>query len=192
MPAIEMVGYHNLLPGPLLIHNNGHSGTYIFISVVITFIDLMIVYLVSMTVPKDALKKHERLPYIFGGKLHEEYEIEGLHFHWGDKNNRGSEHLVNDIRYPMEMHIIHRNTRYATVPDALKHEDGLCVLGFFYQISEHESDVLTNIVRNISSIEDYNNTVLLNSTFSLSSLLGDIDTDRFYMYRGMNLLGPTK
>lgn len=164
MPAIEMVGYHNLLPGPLLIHNNGHS--------------------VSMSVPKDALKKNERLPYIFGGKLHDEYEIEGLHFHWGDKNNRGSEHLLNDIRYPMEMHIIHRNRRYATVPEALKHEDGLCVLGFFYQISEHESDVLTNIVRNISYIEEYNKTVLLNSTFSLSSLLGNIDTDRFYMYRG--------
>lgn len=144
------------------------------------------VRLVSMSVPKDALKKHERLPYIFGGKLHDEYEIEGLHFHWGDKNNRGSEHLLNDIRYPMEMHIIHRNRRYATVSEALNHEDGLCVLGFFYQISEHESDVLTNIVRNITYIEDYNKTVLLNSTFSLSSLLGDIDTDRFYMYRGMN------
>lgn len=140
-----------------------------------------------MSVPKDKLKKHERLPYIFGGKLHDEYEIEGLHFHWGDKNNRGSEHLLNDIRYPMEMHIIHRNTRYATVPEALHHEDGLCVLGFFYQISEHESDVLTNIVRNISYVEDYNKTVLLNSTFSLSSLLGNIDTDRFYMYRGMQL-----
>lgn len=137
-----------------------------------------------MSVPKDSLKKHERLPYIFGGKLHEEYEIEGLHFHWGDKNNRGSEHLLNDIRYPMEMHIIHRNRRYATVPEALGHEDGLCVLGFFYQISERESDVLTNIVRNLSSVEDYNKTVLLNSTFSLSSLLGNIDTDRFYTYRG--------
>lgn len=38
MPAIEMIGYHNLLPGPLLIHNNGHSGIKTFLFV-ITFCD---------------------------------------------------------------------------------------------------------------------------------------------------------
>lgn len=168
MPAIEMVGYHNLLPGPLLIHNNGHS--------------------VSMSIPKDTLGKMEKLPYIFGGKLRNEYEAEGLHFHWGDKNNRGSEHVLNDIRYPMEMHIIHRNTKYKTVAEALGFEDGLCVLGFFYQIQEHESPELVNIVKNISFIEDYNSSILLNSTFSLHSLIGDIDTDRFYTYRGNNFI----
>lgn len=26
MPALEMVGYHNPLPGPIKFHNNGHSG----------------------------------------------------------------------------------------------------------------------------------------------------------------------
>lgn len=26
MPALEMVRYHDLLPGPLELHNNGHSG----------------------------------------------------------------------------------------------------------------------------------------------------------------------
>lgn len=116
--------------------------------------------------------------------MHNEYEIEGLHFHWGDKNSRGSEHVINDIRYPMEMHIIHRNIKYKTVSEALSHEDGLCVLGFFYQLSEHESPELVNVIRNISLIEEFNKSILLNSTFSLQSLLGDVDTDRFYTYRG--------
>lgn len=117
MPAIEMVSYSNLLPGPLVVSNNGHS--------------------VSLTIPKtpqsmiDAGEKH---PYIFGGKLKNEYELEGLHFHWGDKNNRGSEHVLNDIRYPMEMHIIHRNKKYKSVAEAIKYGDGLTVLGFFYQV----------------------------------------------------------
>lgn len=124
------------------------------------------------------------LPYIFGGKLKDEYELEGLHFHWGDKNNRGSEHVLNDIRYPMEMHIIHRNRKYDTVPEALKHEDGLCVLGFFYQLKEVESAELTSIVRHISDIEDFNRSILLNSTFALTSLLGNIDLERFYTYKG--------
>lgn len=137
-----------------------------------------------MSIPKDTLKEGEKLPYIFGGRLHNEYEVEGLHFHWGDKNSRGSEHVVNDIRYPMEMHIIHRNMKYKTVAEALGYEDGLCVLGFFYQLAEHESPELVNIVRNISFIEEYNKSVLLNSTFSLQSLIGEVDTDKFYTYRG--------
>lgn len=52
---------------------------------------------VSLSIPKTdpAIGKH---PHIFGGKLENEYELEGLHFHWGDKNNRGAEHVLNDIR----------------------------------------------------------------------------------------------
>lgn len=81
MPAMELIGYHNLLPGPITIHNNGHS--------------------VSLSIPKlnqNEINDGAHLPYIFGGKLQSEYELEGLHFHWGDKNNRGSEHVMNDIR----------------------------------------------------------------------------------------------
>lgn len=141
-----------------------------------------------MSIPKDTIKKNQRAPYIFGGKLHNEYEIEGLHFHWGDKNNRGSEHVMNDIRYPMEMHIIHRNIKYKTMSEALEAEDGLCVLGFFYQLSEFESPELVNIVRNLTYISDFDTKVRLNSTFSLSALLGNIDTDRFYTYRGKSFI----
>lgn len=135
-----------------------------------------------MSIPKDNNKI--RLPYIFGGKLLDEYEMEGLHFHWGDKNNRGSEHVLNDIRYPMEMHVIHRNKKYETVAEALKNDDGLCVLAFFYQIAEDDSPELVNIVKNISAIINYNDSILLNSTFSLSSLIERVKVDRFYTYRG--------
>lgn len=92
----------------------------------------------ALTIPKyssEEEKKGFRLPYIFGGPLDNEYEIEGLHFHWGDKNNRGSEHTLNDMRLPLEMHIIHRNKKYRNLAEALQHPDGLCVLAFFYQVS---------------------------------------------------------
>lgn len=94
-----------------------------------------------MSIPKyssEEEKKGFRLPYIFGGPLDNEYEIEGLHFHWGDKNNRGSEHTLNDMRLPLEMHIIHRNKKYRNLAEALQHPDGLCVLAFFYQVSVTE------------------------------------------------------
>lgn len=94
---------------------------------------------VTLSVPHPNADKGEKLPYIFGARLENEYELEGLHFHWGDKNNRGSEHVLNDIRYPMEMHIIHRNRKYATVSEAVIYRDGLTVLGFFYQVILYEN-----------------------------------------------------
>ncbi|XP_055699470.1 carbonic anhydrase 2 [Phlebotomus papatasi] len=167
MPALELVGYHNLLPGPILIHNNGHS--------------------VSLTIPKPSKAQVDmgvEHPYIFGGKLKNQYELEGLHFHWGDKNNRGAEHVLNDIRYPMEMHIIHRNRKYKDVAEALKYGDGLTVLGFFYQIHEYDSPDLATIVKNLSPVSDFDRTYSLNFTFSLSSLISTVSTERFYTYKG--------
>lgn len=167
IPAIETIGYHNLLPGPLLIHNNGHS--------------------VSLTIPKPTQEKITegyKHPYVFGGKLQNEYELEGLHFHWGDRNNRGSEHVMNDIRYPMEMHIIHRNRKYKNVAEALSYPDGLTVLGFFYQIREADNPDLTTIVKNLDTVEDFDKNISLNFTFSLASLINGIDTEKFYTYKG--------
>lgn len=91
---------------------------------------------VSLTIAKRSAYS-DLVPYIFGARLNNEYELEGLHFHWGNRNNYGSEHTFNDVRYPLEMHIIHRNRKYANVPEALKHRDGLTVLAFFYQVSKH-------------------------------------------------------
>lgn len=75
-------------------------------------------------------------PYIFGGMLNhgKNYEFQALHFHWGRKNNRGSEHLLNGVRYPMEMHLIHRNKIYQNMEIALNNSDGLSVIGVFFQV----------------------------------------------------------
>ncbi|XP_058446942.1 carbonic anhydrase 7-like [Malaya genurostris] len=163
MPAIELVGYNNLLPGPITMHNNGHS--------------------VSIAIPKTD-PENGRHPYIFGGKLQNEYELEGLHFHWGDKNNRGAEHVLNDIRYPLEMHIIHRNRKYKNTAEALGYSDGLTVLGFFYQVTEHESPEIAYLLRTFPLIEQFDEQVRLNFTFTLKSILGDVDLTRFYTYKG--------
>lgn len=163
MPAIELVGYNNLLPGPITVHNNGHS--------------------VSLAIPKTDPTKGKH-PYIFGGKLQNEYELEGLHFHWGDKNNRGAEHVLNDIRYPLEMHIIHRNKKYKNVAEALGYSDGLTVLGFFYQVTEQDSPEINSLVRSFGQIIDYDQSIQLNHTFTLQSLIDGIDMTRFYTYKG--------
>lgn len=165
MPAIEFISYHNLLPGPLQMHNNGHS--------------------VSIVVPKQKDEQQsEKLPYVFGGKLTAEYEFDGLHFHWGDKNNRGSEHVFNGVRYPMEMHLVHRNKNYKSLEEAMKHHDGLCVVAFFYQLADSDGPEIEQIVSNLNLVQPLDQRALINSTFTLASLLGQVNVERFYMYKG--------
>lgn len=84
----------------------------------------------------------------------------------------------------MEMHIIHRNRKYKNVAEALGHPDGLTVLGFFYQIRENDNPDLATIVRNLDTVEAYDQNISLNFTFSLASLISNVDVDKFYTYKG--------
>jgi hypothetical protein len=43
---------------------------------------------------------------------------------------------------------------------------------------------IENIVRHLGDLDEWNDTVSLSYTFTLSSLIGNIDTERFYTYRG--------
>ncbi|CAG5132490.1 unnamed protein product, partial [Candidula unifasciata] len=58
-----------------------------------------------------------------------------FHFHWGSGSETGSEHLISSRAYPMELHIVHFNTKYKNVSVAIKYPDGLAVLGFMYEVS---------------------------------------------------------
>ncbi|KAF7994820.1 hypothetical protein HCN44_004292 [Aphidius gifuensis] len=124
-------------------------------------------------------------PFIFGGLLNinQEYELEGLHFHWGRKNDRGSEHSLNGVRYPMEMHIIHRNMAYPKMENAMVNVDGLAVLGIFFQLQDNDNENLKPLSQNLPSIRWIDNQISLNTSITLSSLLPN-DIDTFYTYRG--------
>ena len=84
------------------------------------------------------LLKHT-LPYFSPGRLPAEpgdtFEFAQLHWHWGFEDSQGSEHTVDGMKSPMEVHLVHWNKKYGTVAEALKHSDGLAVIGFMYEVS---------------------------------------------------------
>merc|ERR1712029_1153130 len=41
------------------------------------------------------------------------YDFLQAHFHWGSHSGQGSEHKINDVEYPMELHIVHTRTNFA-------------------------------------------------------------------------------
>lgn len=160
LPALEMVHYRNLLPSPVKLLNTGHS--------------------VSL---KPSHKNGFHRPQVFGALLAQRYELDSLHFHWGHRNSRGSEHIMNGIRFPVEMHIIHRNMKYKNISEAISHTDGLTVLAFFYQVQQSNNKKLDPILKAFRKVHLPEQETSLNSTFTLASLL-NTNLDVFYTYHG--------
>ena len=69
------------------------------------------------------------LPTISGGPLgRDQFKFFNFHFHWP------SEHLIDGKQYAAELHIVHFNTKYATVSEAATKPDGLGVVGVFLEV----------------------------------------------------------
>jgi len=108
------------------------------------------------TVKLKATSSHTKA-LLGGGPLNVDYEFVEMHFHWGDMEDSdtlgGSEHTVDGVKFPLELHLVHRNIHDETVEEALDHENGLTVLGFKFKVVDDEQhtrnqgmDHLTRIV----------------------------------------------
>ncbi|EFN75460.1 Carbonic anhydrase 9 [Harpegnathos saltator] len=163
LPALEMIGYHDFLPMPQTLINDGRT--------------------VKLTINKNAIR--EKLPYVFGATLkpNQQYEIEQLHFHWGAKNNRGAEHVLNGLRYPMEMHIVHRSLAYANFSQALQHEDGVVVVAALFQLQDEHNEHLRPFLERLPDVKWAHAELSVNISITLTSLIPS-DTDVFYTYKG--------
>ena len=75
-----------------------------------------------------------------GGPLAKHYQLLQLHFHWGKTDERGSEHTMDNRRFPLEMHLVHLaadiewGVGSATSPNV---PDGLAVAGFFWEVGNN-------------------------------------------------------
>lgn len=72
-----------------------------------------------------------KLHFIKGGPLQHEYELVQYHFHFSHNDVPGSEHALHGKRFPAEIHLVHFNTKYRSLPEAVNHDDGVTVVGAF-------------------------------------------------------------
>lgn len=72
---------------------------------------------------------------VTGGPLGpEDYVFEQLHFHWGENDSEGSEDLINNHSFAMELHVVFYKKRYDSMSMAVDHPDGLAVLAYFFEV----------------------------------------------------------
>lgn len=139
------------------------------------------------------------------GSEHDSFCLHSLHFHWGNSDEFGSEHLVNGHQYALEVHFVHYSCAHADLTATLSafgteeevsalEEAGedthqLGVVGIFFDVREDESNpVFDTIFAHLDDFElpaedgDAANVV---SDIDLSELIPeDIATAGYYAYEG--------
>lgn len=104
------------------------------------------------------------------------YKAIQFHFHWShDKLSEGSEHILNNEAYPLELHIVHMNEVYGNITEALKHADGLAVLGFFFQVGK-TNPALDKFLYNLPQVGQTKQS----QDLSLEEMIGSLDDLGFY------------
>ncbi|CAL8282203.1 unnamed protein product [Merluccius merluccius] len=133
---------------------------------------------------------------VSGGGLSTTYNSLQFHLHWGNGYAvPGSEHTVNGMRYPMEMHIVNMKQSFnGNVTLALADSEGLAALGFFIEVMDGDAtaspaswNTLASYLANITNSGDSAN---INSQISMDDLLDGVDRSRYYRYLG-SLTTPT-
>ncbi|TMW49981.1 hypothetical protein DOY81_004940 [Sarcophaga bullata] len=120
-----------------------------------------------------------------GGPLKNDYVLEQIHFHWW------SEHTIDNIRYPFEMHMVHRNTKYENMTVAALYKDGIAVVGVLYHASMEGNMAIDDILTDFDKIKDYddiNKPVKIETNFEITDLLPEIKD--YIIYYG-SLTTPT-
>ena len=62
------------------------------------------------------------------------YRLIQTHWHWGTNNSVGSEHVLDGMKYPLEIHMVHFNEKYSDLKEASLHPDGVAVNAFLYKV----------------------------------------------------------
>ncbi|XP_060145442.1 carbonic anhydrase 6 [Globicephala melas] len=84
-----------------------------------------------------------------------QYIAQQMHFHWGGASLEisGSEHTIDGIRYVMEIHVVHYNSKYKSYDKAQKAPDGLAVLAALVEVKDDaENTYYSNFISHLKSI----------------------------------------
>ncbi|XP_029466484.1 carbonic anhydrase 7 [Rhinatrema bivittatum] len=128
---------------------------------------------------------HDDKTVISGGPLEAPYRLKQFHFHWGTKQNQGSEHTVDGKSFPCELHLVHWNAKkYSSFGEAAGAPDGLAVIGIFLDTADEHPDMnrLTDALYMVkfkgtkAQFENFNPTCLLPSEQDYWTYPGSLTT----------------
>uniref|UniRef100_A0A7I4XTK6 Carbonic anhydrase n=1 Tax=Haemonchus contortus TaxID=6289 RepID=A0A7I4XTK6_HAECO len=119
-------------------------------------------------------------PYITGGNLVGRYYLQQFHFHWDGNDRFGSEHTLDGLHYPLEVHFVHiRQDLNESTAQGIA--DGIAVVAVQFQLAT-KGEALFNLEK---VTEDTHNLESKSGvpSYTPGSLLPP-DTSTFFRYYG--------
>ncbi|KAM6895789.1 receptor-type tyrosine-protein phosphatase zeta [Xenentodon cancila] len=154
---LQFEGWHKPTSDSTTIHNNGKT--------------------VAIDVDRDF--------FVSGGGLSSRFRVARLTFHWGRCNatSYGSEHSLNGLKYPLEMHIYCYNPDdFQSLDDAIREGGRLAALAVLFEINVDENDNLIPVLEGINTVSRFGKSGSVEA-LTLRSLLPN-NTDKYYIYNG--------
>lgn len=91
------------------------------------------------------------------------YYFHSFHLHWGSRHDIGSEHAIQGLSYPVEVHLVYFHSRYSHINWALlsTEVDAIAVIAVFLTEADADEDpapsnVLFPLIQELDSLEDRN------------------------------------
>lgn len=136
------------------------------------------------TVVLNGLYPEMYLPTLTGGPLTVPYKFSQFHFHWGEKDEIGSEHQIEGQPYPLEGHIVLFKSQYDNFEAARSHDDGVIILVYMFQT--YQSSDLKSFTKYLPLVRDPYSQIPI-TTVSLESFFPELIED-YVVYFG-NMTG---
>ncbi|XP_067941828.1 carbonic anhydrase 2-like [Watersipora subatra] len=135
--------------------NNGHSPTW------------------SVTPGKHTL---------LGGNLQEAYELVQFHIHFSNEQKHGCEHTIDGKSHHAEIHFVHYKKSYGSFGAAVKHGDGLAVVGAFLDVTSdgNEHKLLSSDIEKLTQIETDGSS----QTVEIDLKEYQLPTEKYFTYSG--------
>jgi len=120
----------------------------------------------------------------FLGEFKGKFTFAQLHFHFGSRSNKGSEHKVNGKPYPMELHFVHYISKHESIADALHDAkpNSLAVLGVLFSLSKRDNPHLRPIVSTLRNLKRAGKRIQMKGSINLYRLIPK--NKNFYSYQG--------
>ncbi|KAJ8727704.1 hypothetical protein PYW07_001823 [Mythimna separata] len=93
-------------------------------------------------------------PYLLGGPFLEKHVLSQIHFHWGANMMEGSDHTVDDRRYPGEMQVTFFRSEYLTQEEAIKYPDGVTMICYLIKYGVNPDDRLAWVIEGFPRIQE--------------------------------------
>ncbi|KAL7077552.1 hypothetical protein ACQ4LE_003305 [Meloidogyne hapla] len=122
----------------------------------------------------------------------QQFQLEQVLFHWGTEPMNGSLHTIAGVGYAGEIHIIHKNTKFPNLTEALKHpeEQGTLFIAVFLNETHDDNLTLNPLINVLSQIKYAGTECSLLEGFKASQLVPLEKSKEFWFYEGSEAVEP--